>query len=72
MVQQTRPTTGAERPLRGMALGLIGVMIFGATLPVTKLALIGFSPAFITFGRAALAGLAAAAVLLALRRALSR
>jgi drug/metabolite transporter (DMT)-like permease len=51
-----------------MALGLIGVAIFGATLPVTKLALADFSPGFITFGRATVASVAAAAALLALRR----
>ncbi len=56
------------RQLAGMALGLAGVAIFGATLPVTKLALADFSPEFITFGRATLASLAAAVALLALKR----
>ena len=51
-----------------MALGLVGVVLFGATLPITKLALADFSPAFVTTGRALLASLAAAAVLVALRR----
>ena len=51
-----------------MALGLVGVAIFGATLSVTKLALVGLSPGFITFGRATLASVAAAVALLALRR----
>jgi drug/metabolite transporter (DMT)-like permease len=45
----------------GLLLGLLGVIIFGATLPMTKLA-IGtpnspqLSPWFVTFGRAAVAG----------------
>ncbi len=52
----------------GMILGLIGVTIFGATLPMTHIALGGFSPFFITFGRAVLASTAAAILLLALRR----
>lgn len=52
----------------GMLLGLIGVTIFGATLPMTHIALGGFSPLFITFGRAVLASVAAAILLIALRR----
>lgn len=66
------PDAGRARPALGMALGLIGVVIFGATLPVTKLALADFSPWFITFGRAALAGLAAGTVLIALGRPVPR
>jgi drug/metabolite transporter (DMT)-like permease len=53
----------AQRRLRlGLWLGLLGVVIFAATLPLTKLA-VGtpgtpqLSPWFITFGRAAVAGL---------------
>lgn len=56
----------------GMALGLIGVAIFGASLPATKLALVDFSPAFVTFSRAAMAGVAGALILLVLRRRLPR
>lgn len=62
----------SPRVAAGMALGLLGVTIFGATLPVTRLALEAFSPAFITFGRSALAGLAALATLLALGRPFPR
>lgn len=43
----------------GMVLGLIGVTIFGATLPMTHIALGGFSTFFITFGRAVIASIAA-------------
>ncbi len=50
----------------GMALGLIGVTIFGATLPMTHIALGGFSPFFITFGRAVIASMAAGLTLLLL------
>jgi drug/metabolite transporter (DMT)-like permease len=53
-------------PLAGLALGFVGVVIFGATLPATRIALEGFSPAFITFGRAALAALVAGIALFAL------
>jgi drug/metabolite transporter (DMT)-like permease len=50
------------RELRGLLLGLLGVVIFAATLPMTKLAVGSattpqLSPWFVTFGRAAMAGL---------------
>jgi drug/metabolite transporter (DMT)-like permease len=54
--------TSSERVKAGLWLGLLGVTIFAATLPLTKLA-VGtladpqLSPWFITFGRAAVAGL---------------
>jgi drug/metabolite transporter (DMT)-like permease len=45
----------------GLLLGLVGVILFGATLPMTKLAIGSpdapqLSPWFVTFGRAAVAG----------------
>lgn len=52
----------------GMALGLIGVTIFGVTLPMTHIALGGFSPFFITFGRAVIASIAAGLTLLLMRK----
>ncbi len=52
----------------GMALGLIGVAIFGVTLPMTHIALGGFSPFFITFGRAVIASIAAGLTLLLMRK----
>lgn len=52
----------------GMALGLIGVTIFGLTLPMTHIALGGFSPFFITFGRAVIASIAAGLTLLLMRK----
>ncbi|MET0747959.1 MAG: DMT family transporter [Rhizobium sp.] len=62
-----------DRPqLLGLALGLIGVLIFSATLPMTHVALAGFSPAFITFGRAVVASTAAIIALTVLRRPLPR
>jgi drug/metabolite transporter (DMT)-like permease len=56
----------------GLWLGLLGVVIFAMTLPMTRLA-VGpssdpqLAPLFVTAGRAALAGLLSVAVLLALR-----
>ncbi|MEP9355003.1 DMT family transporter [Xanthobacter sp. KR7-65] len=52
----------------GLLLGFVAVVMFGATLPMTRLALHDMSPWFISFGRAALAGLASLALVLALRR----
>lgn len=61
-----------SRETAGILIGLVGVIIFGGTLPATRIALGAFSPAFITFGRAALAASLAAAVLLAMRRRFPR
>lgn len=56
------------RETLGMALGVVGVIIFGGTLPATRLAVASLDPAFVTAGRAAIAGLCAAATLMILRR----
>ncbi|AWN38212.1 DMT family transporter [Methylobacterium radiodurans] len=56
------PAAGALRD------GLVGVAIFGGTLTATRLALASFEPVALTLIRAALAGLAAGAVLAALRQ----
>lgn len=53
-----------SRVTLGFLLGFIGVVIFGATLPATRLALTGLDPWFVTLGRAALAGVLAAGCLL--------
>ncbi len=52
----------------GLVLGLAGVVIFGATLPATRIAVEIFDPWFVTFGRAAVASVAAVICLLVLRR----
>jgi drug/metabolite transporter (DMT)-like permease len=59
-----------SREWLGLVLGLVGVIVFGGSLPMTKLAVSGFEPGFVTFVRPAGAGLVALAVLLALRRRL--
>jgi drug/metabolite transporter (DMT)-like permease len=61
-----------SRPALGAALGLFGILIFSGTLPATRLAVPGFDPIFLTFARAAIAALAAALCLIALRRPLPR
>lgn len=57
-----------SREWAGYILGLIGVIIFAGTLPATRLAVAALDPWFVTFGRAAGAGLAAALVLIVLQR----
>ena len=61
-----------SRDATGMLLGLVGVLIFGGTLPATRVALDAFSPSFVTYGRAALASAAAALLLALLRRRFPR
>lgn len=67
------PAPGLQRQeTRGLALGLLGVAIFALTLPMTRLA-VGtpeaplMSGLFIAMGRAAVAGLLSALLLLVLR-----
>ncbi|MEM5495352.1 DMT family transporter [Hoeflea sp. AS16] len=76
MTDSTSPSApvpaAAVHPLAGMAIGFVGIVIFGATLPVTRIALEGFSPAFITFARAAIAAAVAGATLIALRKPFPR
>jgi drug/metabolite transporter (DMT)-like permease len=59
-------------PLAGMAIGFVGIVIFGATLPATRIALEGFSPAFITFSRATIAAMVAGTTLLLLGKRFPR
>ena len=47
--------------------GFVGMLIFSGSLPATRLALRDFDPYFLTYARAALAGLTATALLLLLR-----
>ncbi len=68
----TARTHAVSRETLGLLVGFVGVVIFGGTLPATRVALGGFSPGFITFGRAVLAASLAAIVLIALRRKFPR
>lgn len=52
----------------GIMLGFVAVVIFAATLPLTRIALADYSPWFISFGRAMIATMAAGMLLLVLRR----
>jgi drug/metabolite transporter (DMT)-like permease len=59
-----------SRETLGLLLGLVGVIIFGGSLPATRLAVVDLSPWFVSFGRAAGSGLLGLAVLMILRRPL--
>jgi drug/metabolite transporter (DMT)-like permease len=52
----------------GIALGLLGVVLFAGTLPVTRLAVPFIDPLFLTAARAVIAGVAGAMVLAVRRR----
>jgi drug/metabolite transporter (DMT)-like permease len=62
------PVVAFSRETLGLILGTIGVVIFGVTLPMTRLAVLSLDPLFVTSGRAVLAGLVAAVVLAVLRK----
>jgi drug/metabolite transporter (DMT)-like permease len=57
-----------SRDSLGLLLGFIGVVIFGITLPATRIAVMDLHPWFVTCGRAALAGFVALALMAVLRR----
>lgn len=46
---------GVIRPGPGWVSGLVGMAIFSASLPATRLALAGFPPLFLTSARAVIA-----------------
>jgi drug/metabolite transporter (DMT)-like permease len=54
----------------GLLLGFIGMLAFAGTIPAMRLAVTAIDPWFLTFGRAAFAGVVALAILVALRRPL--
>jgi drug/metabolite transporter (DMT)-like permease len=61
---------GSSRDTIGLFLGGLGVVIFGGTLPFTRLSVEGLDPWFVSAGRAALSELLTGVTLLALRRKL--
>lgn len=52
-----------EKNLNGWINGFIGVVIFSASLPATKVAVLEFDPVFLTLARATIAGVLALAML---------
>jgi drug/metabolite transporter (DMT)-like permease len=59
-------TTSREK--LGLTLGVAGVLLFGGTLPATRLAVAAFDPLFLSAARAAIAGCIGMLLLLVLRR----
>ena len=58
-----------DRSTEGWISGLIGVVIFSASLPATRVAVAGLSPLFVTSARATIAALIAIACLTVVRQA---
>ena len=65
------PVGRGDEPLAhrtaGLVLGCLGILAFSFSFPATKLALDGFDPWLVAFGRAAIAGLLATAYLAAVK-----
>ncbi len=66
---QSTSTNLRATPLSAWLNGFIGVLIFSASLPATRLAVQGFPPLFLTAARALIAALLALVLLLAFRQA---
>jgi len=64
---QTDAWDHMDRTTSGLVNGLIGVVIFSASLPATRVAVLQFDPVFLTAARAAIAGLLALGLLLLFR-----
>jgi len=60
----------SSREQFGLLLGFVGMVIFGGTLPATRLAVSAIDPIALTALRAAIAGVCSLALLIALRRPL--
>jgi drug/metabolite transporter (DMT)-like permease len=69
VTQPATVTLSEPRRFEGEALAALGVLAFSLTFPATKLALRGFSPWFIAFGRAVVAAALALGALRMLRSA---
>ncbi len=54
----------------GLLLGFVGVVIFGGTLPATRIAVSAIDPLAVTALRTAIAGVCSLALLIVLRRPL--
>ena len=68
MTAASSPTVTQTKPTDGVLLGLIGVIIFGLTLPLTRIAVAELDPIFVGIGRALLSAALAAIFLVALRQ----
>src|SRR5208283_5165284 len=60
--------TATSRQKLGLGLGFAGVMLFGGTLPATRVAVATLDPLFLSAARASIAGCCGLLLLFALRR----
>jgi drug/metabolite transporter (DMT)-like permease len=63
----TEAPSSPSRERLGLVLGFVGVLIFGGTLPATRIAVAAIDPLAVTALRTAIAGLCSLALLIALR-----
>ncbi|WP_193367359.1 DMT family transporter [Pelagibius marinus] len=70
MTDSVASTNEALAETKGLLLGFVGVAVFSLTLPVTRLAMADSDPVVFGLGRSLLAGVVAAAILLATRQRL--
>ena len=67
--ESSHPSSPAlSRERLGLLLGFVGVMIFGGTLPATRIAVSAIDPLALTALRTAIAGICSLALLIVLRR----
>jgi drug/metabolite transporter (DMT)-like permease len=66
-ITANKPARPSNREGTAYLLGVLGVTIFGGTLPAMRLAVAALGPVFVTAGRAAVAGTLAALILSVLR-----
>jgi drug/metabolite transporter (DMT)-like permease len=71
-IETATPDDVHRRRFRGMVHGAIGMAIFAGSLPATRAAVIGLDGYFVTAGRAVVAGLLAALLLIATRQRIPR
>ena len=64
----TESPSSLSRERLGLVLGFIGVLIFGGTLPATRIAVTAIDPLAVTALRTAIAGVCSLVLLITLRR----
>jgi drug/metabolite transporter (DMT)-like permease len=67
-VLTSESASSLSRERLGLVLGFIGTVIFGGTLPATRIAVAAIDPLALTSLRTAIAGVCSLALLLVLRR----
>ncbi len=68
-LSDARPSSAFSRERVGLLFGFVGMVIFGGTLPATRIAVSAIDPFALTALRTAIAGICSLALLIMLRRA---